>query len=313
MIGKEKLKGHGLILTVNMLFAINISVSKSLIPTSMAPEALTLLRILFATAMFWIASLCVKREKVALRDLGLLFICACAGITFNQSLFMAGLNLTSPVDASIIATAGPIYVMLFAAWLLKEPITRQKVLGVMLGVAGGLMVILSSTRSDSRDGSLNGNMLIVVSNLLYSVYMVISRPLSQRYSAITIMKWMFLFAALALTPFMYGHLLDAPAFHHRATEWAEVARIVFVLVGGTFVPYLLIPMSLKRLRPTTVSMYSYIQPIVASLLAVAVGQGSFTVGKLIAALLVFSGVYLVTKSKARADVEREKQLPAAGE
>ncbi|MDR1602350.1 MAG: DMT family transporter [Tannerella sp.] len=311
MIGKEKLKGHGIILIVNVLFAINISISKSLIPADVAPEALTLLRILFATAMFWLSSLFVKREKVSLKDLGLLFICACTGIAFNQSLFMAGLNLTSPVDTSIIATAGPIYVMLLAALILKEPITKQKVFGVLLGVAGGVLVILSSTHSGDRNSSLSGDMLIVTSNLLYSIYMVISRPLSQRYSAVSIMKWMFLFSALMLTPFMYHHVLDAPAFHHNAIEWDEILRIVFVLVGGTFVPYLLIPMSLKRLRPTTVSMYSYIQPIVASMLAVMVGQGNFTVEKLLAALLVFAGVYLVTMSKAREDVEREKQQSAA--
>jgi drug/metabolite transporter (DMT)-like permease len=312
MIGKEKLKGHGIILVVNVLFAVNISISKSLIPAGMAPEALTLLRILFATAMFWLSSLFVKREKIPLKDLGLLFICACAGIAFNQSLFMAGLNLTSPVDTSIIATAGPIYVMLLAALILKEPITKQKVFGVMLGVAGGVLVILSSTHSGDRNSSLNGDMLIVTSNLLYSIYMVISRPLSQRYSAVSIMKWMFLFSTLMLTPFMYRDVLDASAFHHAAIKWEEIFRIVFVLVGGTFVPYLLIPMSLKRLRPTTVSMYSYIQPIVASMLAVMVGQGNFTVEKLFAALLVFTGVYLVTMSKAREDVEREKRQSAAG-
>jgi drug/metabolite transporter (DMT)-like permease len=307
MIGKEKLKGHGIILIVNVLFAVNISISKSLIPVNMAPEALTLLRILFATAMFWLSSLFVKREKVLLKDLGLLFICSCTGIAFNQSLFMAGLNLTSPVDTSIIATAGPIYVMLLAALILKEPITKQKVFGVLLGVAGGVLVILFSTGQGGRNSSLGGDMLIVSSNMVYSIYVVISRPLSQRYSAVTIMKWMFLFSAFMLTPFMYRHVLDAPAFHHVAIEWGEIFRITFVLVGGTFVPYLFIPMSLKRLRPTTVSMYNYIQPIIASILAVMAGQGSFTVDKLLATLLVFTGVYLVTMSKAREDVEREKQ------
>ena len=308
MIGKEKLKGHGIILIVNVLFAINLSVSKSLIPTHMAPEALTLLRILFATLMFWILSCFTKQEKLPLKDLGLLFVCACAGIAFNQSLFMVGLNLASPVDTSIIATASPIYVMLLAALILKEPITKKKVGGVMLGVAGGVLVIFSSTHAGDQSSHIDGIMFIVSSNLLYSIYTVISRPLSQRYSAVTIMKWMFLFSAIMLMPFMYSHLLEAPAFHHDTTDWPELIRILFVLIGGTFIPYLLIPMSLKRLRPTTVSMYSYVQPIIASLLAVMIGQGSFTIMKLFSILLVFSGVYLVTQSKAREDVEREKQL-----
>ncbi|MDR1407274.1 MAG: DMT family transporter [Tannerella sp.] len=307
MIERGQFRGHVIILIVNVLFAVNISVSKSLIPGSMTPEALTLLRILFATAMFWLSSLFVKREKAPPGDLGLLLVCACTGIAFNQSLFMAGLSLTSPVDASIIATAGPIYVMLLAALILKEPITKKKVAGVLLGVAGGTALILSSTHSTGRSSSFGGNMLIVASNLLYSIYVVISRPLSRRYSAITIMKWMFLFSAVMLTPFMYRHLPEAPAFHRDTAEWDTSVRIVFVLIGGTFVPYLFIPMALKRLRPTTVSMYNYIQPIVASLLAVMVGQDRFTPDKLISAALVFAGVYLVTVSRAREDVEREKQ------
>jgi len=327
MIGKEKLKGHAIILIVNVLFAINISVSKSLIPEQMPPEALTLLRILFCTAMFWTVSLFVKPERVPFKDLGMLLLCSAAGIAFNQSLFMSGLNLTTPVDASILATAGPIYVMLLAALILKEPITKQKVFGVMLGVAGGLLVILSSAHFGSGSSALSsgipgspgnpassgvpqsnihGDMLIVASNLIYSVYVVLSRPLSQRYSPVTIMKWMFLFSAVMLTPFLYRHILEAPVFRPGAITLECSARIFYVLVLGTFIPYLLIPMSLRRLRPTTVSMYNYIQPIIASLVAVIVGQGAFTIDKLISTFLVMTGVYLVTQSKARDDVAMKK-------
>jgi drug/metabolite transporter (DMT)-like permease len=291
----------------NILFAVNIPVSKSLIPLHITPEALTLLRIVFGCVAFWIASLFVTNEKVAPKDLGLLFICALCGITFNQSLFMEGLNLTSPVDASIIATAGPIYVMLLAALILKEPITGQKAFGVLLGVVGAVTLILSSSEGGGRDGGLSGNLRIVFSNLLYSVYMVLSRPLSQRYAAITIMKWMFLFSAVMLIPFTYRSALETPAFHREALDWIELGAIAYVLLLATFVPYLLIPMSLKRLRPTTVSMYNYIQPIIASIIAIALGQGSFSIGKLLSATLVFTGVYLVTQSKSREDVEREKQ------
>jgi drug/metabolite transporter (DMT)-like permease len=306
-MSNEKIKGHILILMANVLFAVNIPISKSLIPSHVTPEALTLLRIVFGCVLFWITSLFVKNEKVALKDLGLLFLCSVCGIAFNQSLFMAGLNLTSPVDASIIATAGPIYVMLLAALILKEPITGQKALGVLLGVAGAVMLILSSAQGENQEGGLGGNLRIVFSNLLYSIYVVLSRPLSQRYSAITIMKWMFLFSAVILIPFLYKPVLEAPAFHRETLDWTELASIGYVLLLGTFIPYLMIPMSLKRLRPTTVSMYNYIQPIVASLLAVFVGQGSFSIGKLLSAALVFLGVYLVTQSKSREDVEREKQ------
>jgi len=304
---KEKLKGHGLILTANILFAVNISVSKFLIPSHVSPQSLTLLRILFGCAMFWIVSLFVKHEHVSWKDLGLLFLCALCGITFNQSLFMSGLNLTSPVDASIIATAGPIYVMLLAALILKEPITRQKTLGVLLGVLGAVTLILSSAQADGQAGGLNGNLRIVFSNLLYSIYVVLSRPLSQRYSAVTIMKWMFLFSAILLLPFMYQQVIDTPAFHRAAWDWTEVGAISYVLLLGTFIPYLIIPMSLKRLRPTTVSMYNYIQPIIASIASTVMGQDTITFSKVISSLLIFVGVYFVTTSKSKAQLDTEKK------
>ncbi|MDR1556485.1 MAG: EamA family transporter [Tannerellaceae bacterium] len=306
-MNNEKLKGHLLILITNVLFAINIPISKFLIPVHIRPEALTLLRIVSGCLLFWIASLFVPREKVAPKDLGMLFLCALCGIAFNQSLFMAGLNLTSPVDASIIATAGPVYVMLLAALILKEPITKQKALGVFSGVAGAITLILSSAGGGMEGGGMEGNLRIVFSNLLYSVYVVLSRPLSQRYSAVTIMKWMFLFSAVMLLPFMYRQVLEAPAFHREIPDWSEWGALVYVLLLGTFLPYLMIPMSLKRLRPTTVSMYNYIQPVVASLLAVCLGQGSLSWAKLFAAALIFTGVYLVTQSKSRADIEKENQ------
>ncbi|MDR1937793.1 MAG: DMT family transporter [Tannerellaceae bacterium] len=305
-MSNEKIKGHIFIFLANILFAVNISISKSLIPSHLTPEALTLLRVLFGCAMFWIASLFVTYERVPMKDLGVLFLCALCGIALNQSLFMSGLNLTSPIDASIIATAGPIYVMLLAALILKEPITGQKSLGVFLGVVGAVMLILSSGPAGNQSGGLAGNLRIVLSNLLYSVYVVLSRPLSQRYSAVTIMKWMFLFSAVMLLPFMYRQVQEAPAFHREILDWTELGGIFYVLMFATFIPYLLIPMSLKRLRPTTVSMYNYIQPIVASLLAVLIGQDSFSIGKLLSAALVFIGVYLVTQSKSREDMERER-------
>jgi drug/metabolite transporter (DMT)-like permease len=303
----EKIKGHVLIFLANVLFAVNISISKFLIPSHLTPEALTLLRVLFGCIMFWLASFFIPYEKVPLKDLGTLFLCALCGITLNQSLFMSGLNLTSPIDASIIATAGPIYVMLLAALILKEPITGRKIAGVLLGVTGAVLLILSSSGpTDNQSSGLAGNLRIVASNLLYSVYVVLSRPLSRRYSAVTIMKWMFLFSAVILFPFMYQQVIDAPAFHREALDWTESAAIFYVLMFATFIPYLLIPMSLKRLRPTTVSMYNYIQPIVASVLAVLIGQDTFGVEKLLSAALVFVGVYLVTQSKSREDIEREK-------
>ena len=138
-----------------------------------------------------------------------------------------------------------------------------------------------------------------------SIYLVVSKPLTLKYSSVTMMKWMFLFSTLITLPFAIESIWNTPAFHKEVFDGQELGAIFFVLFGATFVPYLLIPLALKRIRPTTVSMYNYIQPIVASFIAVCIGQDSFSVTKLVSAALVFSGVYLVTQSKSRADLEQQ--------
>ena len=305
-MNSEKLKGHILILITNILFAINMPVSKYLLPTHVPPEGLTIMRMGFACVMFWLVSLFFKQEKVPFKDLGLLFICALCGVGLNQGLFIVGLNMTSPVDASIIATAVPIFVMLLAAAILKEPVTGKKAFGVLLGASGGLLLVFSSTHLSTGNSNLDGDLMIIISGLMYAVYLVVSKPLTLKYSSVTMMKWMFLFTTLTLLPFTYSYVLNAPVFHEEIWDWKALSAVFYVLFGATFVPYLLIPMSLKRIRPTTVSMYNYIQPIVASLIAVLIGQDTFSMQKCLSALLVFIGVYLVTQSKSRADLEKEK-------
>ena len=304
-MNSEKLKGHILILITNILFAVNMPISKYLLPTHVPPEGLTIMRMAFACVMFWIVSLFTVKEKVPLKDLGMLFVCALCGVGINQGLFIVGLNRSSPVDASIIATAVPIFVLLLAAVILKEPITRKKSFGVFMGVSGGLLLVFSSTHTADSISSLDGDVMMIVSGLMYAIYLVLSKPLSLRYSSVTMMKWMFLFSTLITLPFAIESIWNTPAFHKEVFDGQELGAIFFVLFGATFVPYLLIPLALKRIRPTTVSMYNYIQPIVASFIAVFIGQDSFSVTKLVSAALVFSGVYLVTQSKSRADIEQQ--------
>lgn len=204
----------------------------------------------------------------------------------------------------------PIFVLLLAAVILKEPITRKKSFGVFMGVSGGLLLVFSSTHTADSISSLDGDVMMIVSGLMYAIYLVLSKPLSLRYSSVTMMKWMFLFTTLTLVPFTFRHVLDAPAFHREVWDFKELSAIFYVLFGATFLPYLLIPMSLKRIRPTTVSMYNYVQPIVASFIAVMIGQDTFSWQKFLSAILVFIGVYLVTQSKSREDIDREQKSGA---
>ncbi|KAA4212184.1 DMT family transporter [Bacteroides ovatus] len=297
------MKGHILIMLANILFGASMPVFKYLLTADVPPEAITIMRAIFACMMFWLVSFFMPKEIVLPKDLCLLFVCALCGVGINQWLFVIGLKNSSPVNASIIATAVPIFVLLLAALVLKEPITAKKSLGVFLGVSGGLLLVFNSTQTTSGTNSLWGDMLMLLNQLMYSVYLVLSKPLSRRYSSVIMMKWMFLFSTLALAPFCLQYMQYVPMFHRETFNVSQLYALLYLLFGATFVSFMLIPMALKQIRPTTVSMYNYVQPIIASAIAVAVGQDTFSMQKLLSAALVFVGVYLVTQSKKRKDIE----------
>ena len=297
------MKGHILIMLANILFGASMPVFKYLLTADVPPEAITIMRAIFACMMFWLVSFFMPKEKVLPKDLCLLFVCALCGVGINQWLFVIGLKNSSPVNASIIATAVPIFVLLLAALVLKEPITAKKSLGVFLGVSGGLLLVFNSTQTTSGTNSLWGDMLMLLNQLMYSVYLVLSKPLSRRYSPVIMMKWMFLFSTLALAPFCLQYMQYVPMFHRETFNVSQLYALLYLLFGATFVSFMLIPMAWKQIRPTTVSMYNYVQPIIASAIAVAVGQDTFSMQKLLSAALVFVGVYLVTQSKKRKDIE----------
>ncbi len=300
----EKTKGHLIALATNVFFGLNIPISKSLL-ASIGPFGWSLARASFACLCFWIASLLLPRERLVQKsDLGLLLVCAFFGMVLNQLSFIVGLAQTSPIDASIITTSTPVIVMLIAALVLKEPITPTKVTGVLVGAFGALLLIMSGSHHTIGGNGLHGDLLCMLSCLSYAIYLVISKPLVQRYSSVTIMKWTFLFSTAFLFPTGIRELTAIPYWEIDTKLWMQIS---YALIFGTFIPYLLIPMSLKRLRPTTMSMYNYVQPLVASIIAVIVLQDTFTWVKCVAAVLVFTGVYIVNKSKSRAQMEAEKQ------
>ncbi|MDR0971199.1 MAG: DMT family transporter [Bacteroidales bacterium] len=304
---KSASKGHIAILFVNIIFGLNIPIAKSvLFDSSIDPIALTYFRMLGATFVFWIASLFIKRERVSGKDILFLVVASFLGIAVNQTSFVVGLNTTSPIDASLIVTLTPIITMLISAAYLKEPITYKKVIGVLVGCAGAVILILSS-----RHGAFSvtyrswlGNALCLLSSLAYASYLVFFRDFIKTKHPITLMKYMFLFSLIMLTPLCYNNVL--------ATDFANISpilygKIIYVILMATFLTYLLIPIGQKNLRPTTLTMYNYLQPIIASIVAIVAGQDMFGWEKAVSCVLVFLGVYIVTHSKSRDQLEREKQ------
>lgn len=300
---KDKWHGHIAILTTNIIFGLNTPIAKTIVPEWISPYALTLLRMSFASVIFWVISLFFQHEKVSGKDLGILFFGALFGLVGAQLSFANALVYTSPVTISIIAAMTPVVVMLLAALVLKEPITLKKAAGVLIGASGACLIIYHSAANSSQGTSFTGIILCCVNVLTYAIYLVITRPISQRYSAITLMKWMFLFSAMISLPTGIGDLFSARVFGIE-TSVNVLLRISYTVVIATGIAYFLVPMALKRIRPTTVSMYNNAQPIVASIVAILIGQDVFTWDKPVAALLVFIGVYFVTQSKSREDLEK---------
>jgi len=301
----DKQIGNLTMFCVVSFFAVNIPISKHLLSSgNISPYGLTIARMAFASIAFWIASLFMKKERVERKDKLTLLAGGLLGITFNQGLFIFGLSNTSPVDASIITTSTPLYAMIIAAIVLKEPITAKKVSGVLIGGLGAIFLVFTAHHGDiTNDPSMKGNIAVACSSLSYATYLVVTRPLTSKYSSVTMMKWMFLYSTIILLPFFYKDLIEAPLF--RQTETLPYMLIGYTLLFATFIPYMLIPVAQKKIRPTTISMYNNMQPLIASFIAIILGQDSFSIEKVISGVLILLGVYLVTVSKSKADVDAE--------
>lgn len=300
---QKKSVGHIALFVANIIFGLNTPISRTLIPDTISPYALTFFRMSGAMFIFWTVSLFTKKEHVPAKDILLLFFAAIFGIVLNQMPFIVGLSMTSPIDASIILTLLPIVSMFLAAIIIKEPITLKKAFGVIIGASGALLLIVSHKDMEMGGGNIMGNLIILIGIVSYSLYLTLFKNLISRYSPVTAMKWMFLFATIISYPFC------SQALSHTDFSSLSVGvylRIGYVVVFATFITYFLIPIGQKVLRPTTISMYNYLQPLVASLVAIILGMDNFGIEKVISGVLVFVGVYFVTQSKSRAQMEAEK-------
>ena len=261
-------------------------------------------RVVGACLLFWIASIFAPKEKVPLRD-KLMFIGAgIFGLVLNQCCYTIGLSITSPINASIVTTSMPIFAMLLAALILKEPITGKKALGVLMGCSGALILILTSAaHASDKVGDIRGDLLCLFAQFSFALYLSLFNPLIRRYNVFTINKYMFSWATLLLLPFTISHVTDVVSQPIPASTWWEVGYVVCI---GTFVCYILTMIGQRTLRPTVVSVYNYVQPIVSVATSLLMGIGILKPTHALAVILVFSGVWLVTKSKSRNDMEKEK-------
>ena len=302
---KNKLTGHIAMFSANIIFGLNTPISRTLMPQILSPYTLTFFRLGGGLLLFWIASLFVKKEHVPPKDILLLFFASLFALTLNQLPYFIGLSLTSPIDASIVVTMLPIVTMILAALILKEPITLMKAVGVLVGASGALLLVFHSPVVHNGQSNFWGNVIVFGAVSSFALYLTLFKELISRYSPVTVMKWMFLFGTIVCLPFCYKPIMQTDfTILSSDTYW----RIAYVVFFATFIGYLLIPIGQKELRPTTLSMYNYVQPVVASMVAVAIGIDIFGVEKAVAGVLVFAGVYIVTQSKSKAQLDAEKAL-----
>lgn len=304
---QTSLKGHLSMLGANCMWGLMSPISKFVMMAGVvSPLVVTDMRITGAMILFWVASFFQKPEHVGHKDLARLFGAALLGIVLNQGCFIFGVSLSSPGDASIITTSMPLWAMLLAAFILKEPITGKKVLGIAAGACGALMLIMGSgshvknMASAGGDYAIWGDLLVLSAQFCYALYIVVYKDFVNKYSLITIMKWMFTYAFICVIPFSAGDLMQTVWSH---LSWTEIMGLTYIVVCATFLSYMFIVVGQKILRSTVAGMYNYVQPLVACIVAVIWGMDTFNWIKAVAIVLIFSGVYLVTASRSRQEVE----------
>ncbi len=284
---------HVSLLTANLIYAINYTFAKDVMPNYIQPSGFILLRVIGALSLFSFVYFVFVNEKIHKKDVTKFIICGLFGVAINQLLFFEGLNLTTPINAAIIMTCNPILVIIMSFLILKDMMTFKKVLGIVLGILGASSLILNSGSVNLSSDFQIGNLFVFINATSYAIYLVLVKPLMKKYKPITVMFYVFSFGFLFVVPFGASDL--------SRVKWMEIPtviylEIIFVVVCTTFIAYLLNAFALKKLTPSTVSVYIYLQPIFAALFAILLKSDTISNQKIISCAIIFLAVYMVSVS-----------------
>ena len=295
----NRLLAHLALFAANLIYGINYTVAKEVMPDYIEPLGFILVRVTGSVVLFWLCYALFYYEKVKKGDLLKLAVCGLFGVAINQMLFFEGLNLTTPINAAVIMVSNPILVLLFGIFLTTERFSTKKGIGVALGALGAIVLITNGGQLSMNNEYFWGNIMVFINASSYAVYLVLVKPLMQKYKPITVISWVFLFGILFVIPFGWSDF--------QAIQWATMPsgilwRVAFVVIGTTFLAYLFNIYGLKTLNPSTVSTYIYLQPVLASIVAIMASSDSLDITKIGSSILIFLGVYLVShKTKAVQD------------
>ena len=283
-------------LGATVIYGLNHTIAKNVMPTYITPFGFILLRVLGAAILFWLVSFLIKPEKIQKKDWPRLIACSFLGMVINMLAFFKGLELSTPVNSSVIITISPIIVFIFSAILLKEKIQFLKTIGIISGFVGAVILVLYTSKTGINAPNIPlGNVLFIVNSFAYGLYLVLVKPLIEKYNIITLLKWLFLLAVFLNLPVTFNEFVSV--------KWSDlpikdaVLPMLFVVVGTTFCTYLFNAYALRTLSPSTVSSFIYLQPIVGIVYAVSTKSDTLSLVSITGMILIFIGIYLVTKKK----------------
>jgi drug/metabolite transporter (DMT)-like permease len=293
-------KSHAALFIANLIYALTFTIAKDVMPETIKPLGFILVRVTGAMILFQLIHRIWIREKVEPRDYGVLLLCGLFGVAINMMLFFKGLNFTTPIHASVTMTSTPIMVFILAIFFHGEKIIALRIIGIILGAIGAIILALYGQKLEVNNPNLAlGNILVFVNACSYALYLTLIKPLMRRYHFITLLKWVFSIGFFVVLPFGY--------YEVQEVDWLSISpkiaiEIVFVVVFTSFLAYMLNVYALKRLRASTVGFYIYLQPVLATFIALSVGSDKMDAVKIFAAIFIFVGVYLVgRKPKAVSD------------
>ena len=281
-----------------LIYGLNHTVAKNVMPVYIGPYAFILLRVIGASILFWTVSLFIKTEKIDKKDWPRIILCSFLGMVINMLAFFKGLELSTPVNSSVMITLSPIIVFIFSAILLKEKIESMKAFGIASGFVGALILVLYTAKTGVNAPNIPmGNLLFIVNSFAYGLYLVLVKPLISKYNIITLLKWLFLLGVIMNFPVTISQFSEV--------EWTNlplkeaIIPMAFVVIGTTFFTYLFNAFALTKLTASSVSSFIYLQPIVGIVFAISTKSDSLTLISVVGMILIFIGIYLVTKKTVK--------------
>ena len=277
-----------------VIYVFNHTIAKNVMPIYIDAFGFVLLRVIGATLIFWTLSLFIKNEKIRKEDWPRIFLCSFLGMFINKLAFFKGLELSTPINSSVLITVVPILVFVFSAFFLKEKMRFLRVFGVISGFIGALVLILYSPSTSFNAPNIPlGNLMFVVNSSTYGLYLIFVKKLVEKYNIITLFRWLFLIAIFLNLPVGLVEFKNVEWSH--LPLWDAILPMIYVVVGTTFLTYMFNAYALSKLKASTVSSFVYLQPIVGIIYAITTDNDSLTVLSVLGMILIFMGVYFVTK------------------